>query len=445
EQLLFRYSSALERGDFETVADVLRQAERDPALEQMILDMNDALSAERFNHANPKENPMIAALYQNRKPARSRANWQGLPFVAALAVIALLSVLLAVQTRGNIPVNSGGNNPPAAVAQINPYCTGTLISTFATVPLHSRPGADAPVVAELQHDNNAGREIVVLDRVSAESEMWVFVRVLSSPDVPFGWLTEAQFSTLVADCQPMVVPVEAVVQASATATPVPGIAQHPLLIVTLPSADVQVTVITATPVPFVIVPSLLPPTVVPPAPDAAAGEPFMPFYVQPGDTLISVLQRFNISLDRIPELMRINNLTDNSFVTGSAELSPGTILLLPVPNLGSLLICTLQDGEQVDVLTEDSEFAEVVMTLQAGDSLDVFAEPIGDWYAAVVHYDGATMSSVYVRIDAVEPLSGCQPLAPGGTSSMDALATPIPATLVPRITTTPPPTPTLAP
>ncbi|MCC6804382.1 MAG: hypothetical protein IT319_15980, partial [Anaerolineae bacterium] len=42
EQLLFRYSSALERGDFETVADVLRQAERDPALEQMILDMNDA-------------------------------------------------------------------------------------------------------------------------------------------------------------------------------------------------------------------------------------------------------------------------------------------------------------------------------------------------------------------------------------------------------------------
>lgn len=533
EQLLFRYSSALERGDFQSVADVLREAERDPALEQMILDMNDVYSAERFNHTNPKEIPMIAALYQNPK-RMPRYRWQGLPFVAALAVIALLSVMLAIQTRGSIPVNSGGNDSPAA--QISPYCTGTLISTFTVVPLYSRPSSDAPVVTELQYTNNAGREIVVLDVTSVDGETWVFVRVPSSPDVPFGWMTEAQFRTMVADCQPTLVPVEAVVQPTivppvATGTPVPGVQQHPLLVATLPSDSAFVTVIpadvqplstfTATPVPLLIEPSPLPPTVVPPdaaeqgisaaatdlahfgeggfckmitlttagvrvfpkwdspvittlpegtfvtvgdfvsstdaqgnplrwfvvgyedirgwmpasqldtsacpfseAPTAsqptlvppaqdvaASGEQFMPVYVQPGDTLISVLRRFNINLDRIPELMRINDLTDNGFVTGSAELSPGTILLLPVPNLGSLLTCTLHDGEQVDVLTEDAEDAEVVMTLQAGDSLDVFTEPIADWYAAVVHYDSATMSSVYVRVDAIESLTDCQPVA----------------------------------
>src|ERR1035437_760147 len=42
EKMLYRYSTALERGDFETVAAVLKQAEKDPALERMILDINMA-------------------------------------------------------------------------------------------------------------------------------------------------------------------------------------------------------------------------------------------------------------------------------------------------------------------------------------------------------------------------------------------------------------------
>ncbi|MFN8448170.1 MAG: LysM domain-containing protein [Anaerolineae bacterium] len=603
EQLLFHYSSALERGDFDAVADVLREAEHDPALEQMILDMNDAYAVERFNHTNPKENPMLAALYQNPyRTQRSRVHWQSLPFVAALAVIALLSVMLAVETRGSTPLNTGGDNS-TAVAQTSPYCSGVLVSTFTTLPLRSRPALDAPVVTELVHERNAGREIVVQDRVSVDGEAWVFVRVPSSPDVPFGWITEAEFRTMVADCQPLVDGIAqrpllvATVDMNATiippvitSTPLPVMPQQPLFVVTQPSADAFVTVVpanaiplstfTATPVPFVIEPSqlpptivppadmrgqitpdpasmtracrattlttadvldfpgypshlkttvlrntevvvgiytvssdsqghgqlwyfvdadgvqgwmlaylldasacppipdvlaappatqlaetqlymtatamiqtatALPPTVVPPAQDAATAEQFMPVYVQPGDTLISVLRRFNISLDRIPELMRINNLTDNSFVTGSAELPPGMILLVPIPNLESLLTCTLQAGEQVNVLTEDAEDAEVVMTLQAGDSLDVFTEPIGDWYAAVVHYDSAIMSNVYVRIDAVESLAGCQRVTTGETSSADALAAPapfsaeptvIPPVLVP-VTSTPIPTPTL--
>jgi hypothetical protein len=40
EKMLYRYSSALERGDFETVAAVLQQAEQDPYLERMVLDID---------------------------------------------------------------------------------------------------------------------------------------------------------------------------------------------------------------------------------------------------------------------------------------------------------------------------------------------------------------------------------------------------------------------
>ena len=40
EKALYRYSSALARGDFDTVAAVLHEAEQDPALEQMILELH---------------------------------------------------------------------------------------------------------------------------------------------------------------------------------------------------------------------------------------------------------------------------------------------------------------------------------------------------------------------------------------------------------------------
>lgn len=46
EKALYRYSSALERGDFGVVSQVLAEAERDPALEGMILEVNEVLQAE---------------------------------------------------------------------------------------------------------------------------------------------------------------------------------------------------------------------------------------------------------------------------------------------------------------------------------------------------------------------------------------------------------------
>lgn len=46
EKALYRYVCALDRGDLDAMAAVLRQAERDPALEQMILETHEAFLAE---------------------------------------------------------------------------------------------------------------------------------------------------------------------------------------------------------------------------------------------------------------------------------------------------------------------------------------------------------------------------------------------------------------
>ena len=46
EKLLFRYSCALEEGDFETVGAVLKVAQGDAELERMILELNQAYQGE---------------------------------------------------------------------------------------------------------------------------------------------------------------------------------------------------------------------------------------------------------------------------------------------------------------------------------------------------------------------------------------------------------------
>ncbi len=46
EKLVWRYANALEQGDFETITWILQEAEADPVLEQMILEINDGLIEE---------------------------------------------------------------------------------------------------------------------------------------------------------------------------------------------------------------------------------------------------------------------------------------------------------------------------------------------------------------------------------------------------------------
>jgi hypothetical protein len=51
EKALYRYIRALDRGDLDMIAAVLEQAERDPALEQMILETHEAFLAEENSTA----------------------------------------------------------------------------------------------------------------------------------------------------------------------------------------------------------------------------------------------------------------------------------------------------------------------------------------------------------------------------------------------------------
>ncbi|MFN2154582.1 MAG: S1 RNA-binding domain-containing protein, partial [Anaerolineae bacterium] len=46
EKALYRYGSALERGDFDLVSRILQGAEQDPALERLILELNRAYLCE---------------------------------------------------------------------------------------------------------------------------------------------------------------------------------------------------------------------------------------------------------------------------------------------------------------------------------------------------------------------------------------------------------------
>src|SRR5258708_39542510 len=45
EKAAYRYTTALDQGDIDTIATVLQQAERDPELEQMILEIHEAYTA----------------------------------------------------------------------------------------------------------------------------------------------------------------------------------------------------------------------------------------------------------------------------------------------------------------------------------------------------------------------------------------------------------------
>lgn len=69
ERALYLYSSALERGDFDTVAAVLHQAESDPELGQMVLEVDEALQSEFTIAAQDDEAALIQRLLQRYLPS----------------------------------------------------------------------------------------------------------------------------------------------------------------------------------------------------------------------------------------------------------------------------------------------------------------------------------------------------------------------------------------
>jgi WD40 repeat protein len=96
ERILLAYSSALDRSDFATVAEILARANDDPLLERLILELNAAHAAELslttpipdapYLQARPKENRMLIANSLRYPQRRS--------FAAAALLITILAALM---------------------------------------------------------------------------------------------------------------------------------------------------------------------------------------------------------------------------------------------------------------------------------------------------------------------------------------------------------------
>src|SRR5258707_7205924 len=69
EKAVYRYTSALERGDFETVAAVLAQAEHNAELERMIVEVNEVLEAEHEAVAADRDAVQVRELLHEHLPS----------------------------------------------------------------------------------------------------------------------------------------------------------------------------------------------------------------------------------------------------------------------------------------------------------------------------------------------------------------------------------------
>lgn len=179
ERLLFRYTSALERGDFDTVAAVLREAERDPRLEQMIVEVNAVYSAQlptagQTNHVNRQEKSMFAAQYTHSARQRSSRLYAWILSAAALVLVLLTAVLLSTRLPDN-DIGSPQNGAPNAALNMagSPLCTAR---TLEDVEVWSRPERQGVNLGQV----SAGTDVAVYDlldttdgRVSARRSAYI--------------------------------------------------------------------------------------------------------------------------------------------------------------------------------------------------------------------------------------------------------------------------------
>lgn len=200
EKQLFRYLSALDRGDFESIAAILRDAEHDPALEQMIAEVNleaarevilsPVLHSASTNH-HREDKPMTAlTVPYPRQPAAPARRWS----IQQIALVALAAALVAFVPLVALRLGPPPSENPSAALQGGATATPmpTLIPTSTPVP-SLVPGIDpafpqvnaAGCTVLLQPSDvltsepfGAGRRIPLSDLVPAEGVMAVVIELL---------------------------------------------------------------------------------------------------------------------------------------------------------------------------------------------------------------------------------------------------------------------------
>lgn len=446
EMLLFRYSSALGRGDFDAIAAVLREAEHDPALEAMIVEMNEAYAAEqteRFNHTNYKEIPMLVPIYENRTTSRS----QSLLLIAAITVVAVMSVIVMMQVRGNSVFNTGQPNTNAMNAQINPLCKAITRMSVNVLSLPST--TNGGVVGTIPQ--GAAVQVLVqsyfMDAQGNVQMLWYFI----AGDAAQGWASPGSLDT--SEC-----PSNSVVLA--TPTPFVGGLMPPITEPVLLQPTV-VGLATSTPFPFNLqdvttLPTEIPflseagalqPTIVPPdgwiptevpmigAAQANAETPNFPIYiVEEGDTLLSILQKFGFDASALHDFSSVNQLPEN------AVLTPGQALLIPLNMPDLVATCTVVAEQGLMVWLEPtSGRTTAVTTLPAGARFEVTGEtemPNEAWLSISAQIGSVKISGAWVRLAEMNLVTDCQTdyVQTGEAAAVEVLAT-----------FTPQPTPTIDP
>ncbi len=130
EKLLFRYTSALERGDFATVEAILNEARHDAELARMLYEINTALGStlpavnlHRYNHKDSamQHNPTLKLT-----PVRERSLPTRFPYALAAAILAVMLVgglLLTAKFGLDNQDNFGGASLQQASATVTASVT----------------------------------------------------------------------------------------------------------------------------------------------------------------------------------------------------------------------------------------------------------------------------------------------------------------------------------
>jgi hypothetical protein len=101
EKALFRYSNALDRGDFDTIAGILHQAEQDAVLERMILEMNELYQSEYKVAVREDDAALVRQLIRQHLPLNPDADEEvEVPQLTVRDVMNRLRTDLAQRHRG---------------------------------------------------------------------------------------------------------------------------------------------------------------------------------------------------------------------------------------------------------------------------------------------------------------------------------------------------------
>ena len=254
ERAAFRYIGALERGDFDAIAALLRSAERDPALARMLAEIDQAYSAELDRPPTDlllrKEIEMTALTTRMGHALPKRTALSGLLMFAAIIALTFVALLtLRGLNSAPQPVNLSGAPLPELPSAAPLNDSGTVGSlcyqvTDSVPILRAGAGGSDMLTPEMVF------RIQTAQRINERTWLYVMVGEIGAPE---GWI-EADGATfritlcdggdllsapILIDVMPTVIP--------PTATPFPT--TTPTTTPTSTASPTLTTTPTATPIP----------------------------------------------------------------------------------------------------------------------------------------------------------------------------------------------------